>query len=52
MDLLHRWPILVLALATAACIVILLWILINFIRESRAAKGGSPPLGSRRDPHR
>ncbi len=47
MDLLHRWPILILALATGACIVILLWILFNFLRESRAPKDNSGSLGSR-----
>jgi hypothetical protein len=51
MDLLHRWPILVLGLASAACIVILLWVLFNLRRESRGSKD-TTPLGSPRDPRR
>jgi len=47
MDLLHRWPILVLAIATVACIVILLWILFNFLRESHTTKDTAARLGSR-----
>lgn len=47
MDLLHRWPILLLAIATGACIVILFWILFNFFRESRASKDTTPRGGSR-----
>lgn len=52
MDLLHRWPILVLAVASAACIVILLWILFNFLREARTRKGATPTLGAPRTPRR
>ncbi len=52
MDLVHRWPILVLGLASAACIVMLLWVLFNFRRESRSAKDSSPQLGSSRTPRR
>jgi len=51
MDLLHRWPILVLAIATGACIVILFWILFNFFRESRASKD-TTKLGASRTPRR
>ena len=47
MDLLHRWPILILALATGACIVILFWILFNFFRESHATKDTTTRSGSR-----
>ncbi|MGA7885465.1 MAG: hypothetical protein WCA44_06970 [Acidobacteriaceae bacterium] len=49
MDLLHPWPILVLAIATGACIVILLWILFNFLREARKSKDNSASPGSTRN---
>jgi hypothetical protein len=52
MDLLHRWPILVLALASAASIVILLWILVNFLRESHPPKDETTKLGASRNPRR
>ncbi|HTV83223.1 MAG TPA: hypothetical protein VME18_11275 [Acidobacteriaceae bacterium] len=52
MELLHRWPILILAFASAAGIVILLWILFNFLRESRSSKDTSPKLGTPRNPRR
>jgi hypothetical protein len=52
MHLFHRWPILVLGAASAACIVILLWLFINFRRESRSPKDTCSPLGPLRDPRR
>lgn len=52
MDILHSWPILVLALATGACILILLWILVNFLREAHPPKDTSEPLGGPRTPRR
>lgn len=51
MRYLHQWPLLTLLVAVAAGIVLLLWILLNFLHESRRARRGSEPLGSdRRDP--
>lgn len=47
MDLVHRWPIFILAAASAACIMLLLWILFNFLRESHRTKDGSPGKGAR-----